>query len=323
MDDNRLIKYLLHESNDAEMLEVENWLHKHPDHQKKYEQIKFVWEKSKVISPENTIDEDQAWERFLEKRSASNEDNIETKTVNLVSYFSKAAIWLVMLTAGMWAYRTFLEPDNRFMSNILINTQEHAVSDTLFDGSVITVNKSSQLAFEQSILQKNRNAELINGEAFFQVHRNENRPFHVQAGEVMITVLGTEFNVKKTMDQVEVILESGSVSVEYENEIKILKPGETMLINPQKGLFTTTKTQDGLYRYYVDDYFTAKQTPLWRVVEVLNQAYNANIIILNENLRNLPLTTTFRNDSLENALNVLKETFGLTIIREPEQIIIK
>lgn len=139
----------------------------------------------------------------------------------------------------------------------------------------------------------------------------------------MVTVLGTKFNIKKQDEQIEVILQSGSVQVNYRDEVRILKPGDRLLINQVKWLLTSSTVEDNLYGYYVGNYFEAHETPLWRVIEVLNEAYGANIVLMNERLRNLPLTTTFRNDSLENNLEVLKATFGLTVIRKPDQIIIK
>ncbi|MCD6064325.1 MAG: Fe2+-dicitrate sensor, rane component, partial [Flavipsychrobacter sp.] len=64
-------------------------------------------------------------------------------------------------------------------------------------------------------------------------------------------------------------------------------------------------------------------TPLWRLVDVLNEAYGVNIIIGNPRLKNLELTTTFRNEPIENILAVVSETLNIHVERKGIDIILK
>lgn len=284
MDESKLIKYIIEETDQYEHQEIQQWIQAHPDHRKQYERIHYIWEKSQHVRPNRCISTDEAWDSF-QKRIAH-----QPKEVTLVPWYKVAAIASIFLVAA-FAYVRFLEPDNFLLSNLHLAADQKPVTDTLFDGSIITLNKSSQLSFNQSVIKGSRNAELIQGEAFFQVARNEKKPFQVQVGEAMVTVLGTKFNIKKQDEQIEVILQSGSVQVNYREEVRILKPGDRLLINQVKGLLTSSTVEDNLYGYYVGNYFEAHETPLWRVIEVLNEAYGANIVLMNERLRNLPLTT--------------------------------
>jgi transmembrane sensor len=59
------------------------------------------------------------------------------------------------------------------------------------------------------------------------------------------------------------------------------------------------------------------------LVEVLNEAYNANIVIENKELRNLKLNTIFVNESLDKVLEVASLTFGFTVVREKDRIFLK
>ncbi|GGF30641.1 FecR family protein [Echinicola rosea] len=316
MEDSKLIKHIIEETDQVENQEIQEWIQAHPDHRKRYQRVQYIWEKSLSLKPSKHISTEDAWKTFQKRKSH------KPKEVSFSSWYRIAATVSVFLVAA-FAYVRFMEPDNALLSNLHLAASQKPVTDTLYDGSVITLNKSSKLSFNQSILKKSRNAELIDGEAFFQIARNERKPFQVQVGKATVTVLGTKFNIKKQEEQIEVILQSGSVQVNYEDEVRILKPGDRLLINQVKGVLTSSAVEDKLYNYYVGDYFEAHQTPLWRVIEVLNEAYGANIVLLDERLRNLPLTTTFKNDSLENNLEVLKATFGLTVIRKPDRIIIK
>ncbi|WP_413671159.1 DUF4974 domain-containing protein [Mucilaginibacter sp. Mucisp86] len=83
-------------------------------------------------------------------------------------------------------------------------------------------------------------------------------------------------------------------------------------------------SQDELYNYYRTQKFVANKTPLWRLVDVLNEAYHANIVIDNKKLANRTITTTFKADSLDNILKTIADTFGdVKVIRKPHLIIIK
>ncbi|GAB3654228.1 FecR domain-containing protein [Echinicola sediminis] len=321
MEESKLIKYILKESSEKERWEVENWLQEHPDHQRKYNHLQLIWEKSIRISPSKTIDVNDAWQTFLENREGSS--TIPLKNKSLSSAFKIAAAISVFFVATVLLYSNYMQPDNFFLSNLQLESEGSSTADTLFDGSIITLNKKSQLSFNQSIISSKRKASLTQGEAFFQIAKNENQPFLLEAGPVSLRVLGTSFNVKRKASLVEIVLKTGSVQVDFKEETRIISPGQMLSINTQTDSIALTLAKDNLYDYYVGEFFKAEQTPLWRIVEILNEAYGANITILNNSLRNLPLTTTFRNDSLENNLEVLKATFGLNIIREPDRILIK
>lgn len=321
MNDSKLIKYVLQETDEIESQEIKQWIASDPAHQKQYQHIQLIWEKSLTAPQSKQIDVEEAWKKFQGRKGKKRP--FLSKQLFLSSWYKVAAAITVIFVASFLLYSNLMQPDNALLSNLKLSSENKSLSHTLFDGSIITLNKDSKLTFKQSFIDPYRKVNLLEGEAFFEVERNESRPFEVNVGPAKITVLGTSFNVKKQNEQIEVILKSGSVQIDFEEEVHIIKPGDKLFIDGVKGLLSISKVQDQLYNYYVGKYFEANETPLWRVVEVLNQAYNANIIISNEHLRNLPLTTTFSNDSLDNNLEVLKATFGLTIVREPNRIVIK
>ncbi|HMO38139.1 MAG TPA: FecR domain-containing protein [Saprospiraceae bacterium] len=86
---------------------------------------------------------------------------------------------------------------------------------TLPDGSVVWLNKGSQLSY-LSDFEKDTRIVTLTGEAFFEVKKDTKRPFVVKTGTIQTRVLGTAFNVKAygQDDLVEVALVSGQVQVE-------------------------------------------------------------------------------------------------------------
>src|SRR5262249_50747770 len=56
--------------------------------------------------------------------------------------------------------------------------------------------------------------ELLQGEAVFEVAKDPSRPFIVSAGSAAVTAVGTEFNVRRSLDGVIVSVLEGRVTVQ-------------------------------------------------------------------------------------------------------------
>ena len=83
------------------------------------------------------------------------------------------------------------------------------------------------------------------------------------------------------------------------------------------------RSTDQLYRYYRTKEFVCEDTPLWKLVEVINEAYQSQLVIGNPALRDMPITTTFYNESLEQVLDVISITFNIKVERTGKTIILK
>src|SRR5690606_40326743 len=100
-------------------------------------------------------------------------------------------------------------------------------------------------------------------------------------------------------------------------------PGQSVTVNTRTGRFDERMMPDQLHNYYVSKQFVLDNTPLWRIAEVLEGAYGVDIAIARPELRDLPMTTTLRQGSLNEVLNNIGETFGLKVERQGDQVIIK
>ena len=83
------------------------------------------------------------------------------------------------------------------------------------DGSVLTLNVGTRL--DVALYQDRRVIELAAGEVFLSVAPDRSRPFVVKAGDAVVTVTGTRFNVRRDASSVKVAVESGSVTVSSGN----------------------------------------------------------------------------------------------------------
>jgi transmembrane sensor len=81
----------------------------------------------------------------------------------------------------------------------------------LADGSRVTLGPASRIATR--IDADERTVALLAGEAFFEVAHDRARPFHVEAGDTRIQVVGTKFDVSRSGGRVHVSVLEGVVKV--------------------------------------------------------------------------------------------------------------
>jgi len=200
--------------------------------------------------------------------------------------------------------------------------QKTVLNDTLPDGSVITVNKGSSISYMSKFKGETRQVSL-KGEAFFNVTPNKKKPFIISVNDVQITVVGTSFNVKTINGNTDVVVETGIVKVTRAGKTVQLKANEEVIVNAKDSALTKEKVSDQLYKYYRTKEFICDDTPLWKLVEVINEAYNSHVVIGDPALKDMGITTTFNNESLEQVLNVISLTLNVKIIKEGDTIILQ
>lgn len=86
----------------------------------------------------------------------------------------------------------------------------------LSDGSLATINTSSQVAVEME--PDRRLITLEEGEAWFQVAHDAKRPFIVQVGQVRVRALGTAFSVRQRNGRADVLVTEGVVQAWNDRE---------------------------------------------------------------------------------------------------------
>jgi transmembrane sensor len=318
INDDILISYLLGESTEQEKHEMDNWRVANPINETRYQKFKTIWETSLSLQFESEVDAIGSLQRFKEKVVVRNTQ--ENKVINLwqTNIWIKIAAVLLLLIGISWAY--FLQ---QAPTELNIITANKVKIDTLSDGSILTVNKNTQIHLPQKFNGAQRLVTLDKGEAFFNVSHNKVMPFVIHTAGSIIRVVGTSFNVKNKNGIVEVIVETGIVQVNSKGKSVKLTHGEKLVIAKNDSNLLKVTNPDQLYKYYRSKEFVADNTPLWRMVQVLNEAYDSHIIIGRTELNNLPLNTTFKNESLDDILQVIARTFNIRIERKDQTILLK
>lgn len=314
MSDELLIRFLLKETGPDEDEAVKLWIAENAGNQKQFKHLQLIWDTSKKLASTSTRNENAAWERLKAKILLTKADTKPVKLWQRYSWMKAAAV--LLLFGGAWLIYSVAGHQGD-----TLNALNHTLTQTLPDGSEVTLNKNSVLSYSFSAISAQRKVRLKKGEVFFNVSADKKKPFVIEADDVTIEVVGTSFNVKHSDKQTEVIVETGNVKVSKGKQTTELHAGEKVIAG--KGSLIIKKSSDSLYNYYRTRKFVANNTPLWRLVEVLKDAYNTEIVIEDPNLRNLTLTTTFHNEPLNRILQVVGETLNCTVLKQGNRYILR
>lgn len=173
------------------------------------------------------------------------------------------------------------------------------------DHSKVTLNALSQITFNKDDWQQKREVKL-NGEAYFIVEKGST--FNVITKTGIVTVVGTEFNVKQRQDYFEVKCFEGVVNVVSSSTKRTLRAGDTFQI--LNGIFIEDKT---VFKtpHWIKGISSFNEVPFKVVVDELERQYNVSITLKDVNYSR-KFTGGFNHNNLEEALISITKPMGLT-----------
>jgi len=320
MNDDLLVKYLVGETNADENAAVEIWLKADKKNLNYYKGFKKIWEDSLLLAAENThVDEDAAWKR-LQNRIHEKDVPVHTLKKTSFQWLRIAASIVLISTLGWLGYSYF---ENKSANTLIqIHASNTTLNDTLPDGTTVTLNKNSSLSYTNKFKGKTRPVTL-KGEAFFNVAPNKTKPFIITINDITVQVVGTSFNVKNKNGKTTVDVETGIVKVSKNKDQVELRHGEKVIIADLQSQLLKSVSKGKLYNYYRNKELVCDETPLQELVDALNEIYDVDIIIKKTALQKKPITTVFKDQSLDQILEVIQETFMIEIERKDNQIILE
>ena len=317
MNDDVLISYLLGEADAQQLHQVAVWRASNPENERHFMEFKLIWARSLELDFKGKNSAAESLQRLKSRLAEQHEVRTTTKGIKLRTWLSIAAGITVLFTA------TWLYINEKYPAELQTKTVNIVQTDTLSDGSIVTLNKQSVFTYPEKFTGNQRLVALPAGEAFFNITPDKTKPFIIRSGMASIRVVGTSFNVKHKNNAVEVIVETGTVQVSSAGKTITLHSGDKGLVDNKTGISEKSVNTDQLYTWYRSKVFIAENTSLWRMVDVLNEAYSANISIGRKELRDLQLHTTFKNESLAEILKVISDTFNITVEKHGDQIILR
>jgi ferric-dicitrate binding protein FerR (iron transport regulator) len=124
-------------------------------------------------------------------------------------------------------------------SNVNVETTDNFEVVELPDGSIVYLNHNSAISYDEEFSPRTVD---IKGEIFLSVTERET-PLIVNTDMGEITVLGTEFNVKSDLKEIEVEVEEGIVELKTKGHSNKVKRGEVAVYKEGENVIQKGKAE--------------------------------------------------------------------------------
>ncbi|GAB3651208.1 FecR family protein [Echinicola sediminis] len=240
----------------------------------------------------------------LEKRIADRvvigEDRKLARTSKII--WKVAATILLLISIGMFTNKLFIGEESDEAYDRFVADDKGIRKIELADGSIIWLNRNSELLVPKRFTSGNSRKVNLKGEAYFEIAKDKNRPFMVTSGNISTKVLGTHFNIRERKESIEVALLEGSIQVENEYEQVLLSPMEKVVHQTDGNFFKIYKVDKQLELAWMSNGFEFKQTPLSRVAAILERRFHKQVTFEEDWIGNRKVTGNYRNQSLNTIL---------------------
>jgi ferric-dicitrate binding protein FerR (iron transport regulator) len=188
-----------------------------------------------------------------------------------------APLLLIIIAGGYWLFQLTQSGSGKLTQTV--NNSTEPLILTLSDSTVVSLAPHSYLQYPLHFKGKERNVYL-HGNAQFNVKRNIEHPFKVHAENIVATVLGTVFNIKRAGDSAIVVeLLKGKLNVEIINSK--MEPEQSVLLEPNE-----------------------------RAVYIRNNKHLYKNLIVSEH------TLSFNKSNFDEVAAQIKNAYGITLINE-------
>lgn len=198
---------------------------------------------------------------------------------------------------------------------------------TLNDGTKVTLDAGTVFKYPEDF-DSNKREVFIDGEGYFQVQSNPEKPFLIHAGDAVVTVLGTKFNVRAWSDnqRVEVAVIEGRVSLQAENntdkeaEVIITKGYLSIL---RKGENPTEPEAADIENClsWMNHEMSFNSVPFREVLEQLERWYDLEFVLPNESYEINKVTIYIERKPIEDILDMVCLIMDFNFKREENKII--
>ncbi|MEY2882269.1 MAG: hypothetical protein RLZZ15_4649 [Verrucomicrobiota bacterium] len=194
----------------------------------------------------------------------------------------------------------------------------------LDDGTLVELNHGAQLAVAFTLAE--RRVRLTRGEALFTVAKNPARPFVVEAGGVTVRAVGTAFNVRLGVAEIDVLVTEGRVELDRPAAPlaapSLVSAGERAVLarDPAAGVpaapLAVSRAEIDRALLWQPKLLEFSATPLAEVAAEFNRRNRVQLVVADPALASLPIGASFRSDNVDGFVRLLEASFGVRAERD-------
>lgn len=288
----------------------------------------------------------------INKASEAETSPLKKRSVVKLLWPSVAAVFLIIVLVAGIVFVSNRSSEKPLITELKTDKGKR-LKTVLPDGTLVWLNADSKISYSGNLEGQKREIQL-SGEAFFDVAKDEKRPFIVHTANFDVHVLGTVFNVRSYADErtTETSLIKGAIQVVinnkedkkillHENEkIKVANVSGRDLSQKKNATEEKDIMNNDVYAYTLDSVHfqkndTASMEVFWTmnklvfesedletVIAKIARWYNVDIELRNEELKSRHFTAVFENKTLQEVLEMLKQTGKLNYSNQGSKVII-
>ena len=306
-----ITRYLNNPSNQELQTEISIFRSASAENEAYFIEIENIWERSVTAGRLEEIDATFAVKKLKRKLNP----HVTVKS-SAFTWFKGIAASILLIAMGYWAYNQSTKPT--FIIKTTAKNQIDSVK--LTDGSVVILAENTEIKYPDLFGSGAREIFLSKGKAFFKIAKDAKHPFKVVMNQSNVVVLGTSFNIKLTNTTIELGVKTGRVmfSPYHDGATSILTAGQALSYNVQKRELITKTAENA------DSWLTKElvfvDTPLEEVCKQLTIYFGTDIELHNTAKKTKKLNATFKNQSLDQVLGILNETYSIKINKTNNEI---
>jgi transmembrane sensor len=184
-----------------------------------------------------------------------------------------------------------------------------------------------------------RRVDLVHGEAHFTVAKDAGRPFRVQAGNISVRAVGTAFNVRRTSDEVVVLVTQGRVRIDQLAAPEAEMPPTVSAGEQATVLVAETRAAAQARTVRVERVdaeairealawqgprLVFLETPLSQVVSEFNRHNRIQLVLGDDELGTITIGGSFRADSVDAFVRLIASDTGIAAEKvSPDKIVLR
>lgn len=241
------------------------------------------------------------------------------------------ALGAIFIALGGWAiwYQqpVFVDSYATLRGQQLVATLPDAKASS--EGSTLHLDTATRA--EVRLYRDRREVHLQDGQAMFAVHPDSTRPFHVYAGALRITVLGTRFSVRHTdsgvgAGQTVVAVEEGKVRVARADDgaeaVALpsvdLIAGQTVLADSRGEIGAVASLSSGTVAAWRDGRLSFDQTPLAQAIAEFERYGQTGLVVRDPAVAAMPVGGSYSLKQWQRFAETLPQVLPVQLVRRGE-----
>ncbi|MDN2695523.1 FecR domain-containing protein [Janthinobacterium sp. SUN073] len=227
-----------------------------------------------------------------------------------------AAAAMLLLSVGAGGYQWWQQQAVFSQSYATMRGQRLAIA--LPDGSKVQLDTATQL--HVTLYRQRREVRLAHGEALFQVQAKQGQPFDVLSGPLTVTVVGTQFSVRNTLEhdgQLRVAVQHGQVRVAGARQEQVaLTAGQGVTADASGHLSEVASLAPGSVAPWRDGRITFDNVPLGAALAEFERYGDTGLVARDPAVARLRIGGSFSLTQLDRFAAALPQLLPVHVVRD-------